>query len=796
MSEWFTTWLVWLLGVEMPPAGEGVTWQLEGAWRWSRPVVVLMVIFAVVAAAYVIYFYFRERSPAGRIMRLFLSALRLSLIFLVLLVMIFELRLNFSRTSLPYLAIVIDESASMETIDDYDDEKIDNRVAALVKKTGLPSASRLNIAKAVLLSDAAEAVKTLARRYTLKTYTIAESDRRQSADVDTFIAELKKLEAGGQASKLGANVRSVLNDLRGTQPAAVVVFTDGITTEGPAISEAAAYARKKAVPLYLVGIGSDKKVRDLEISDLLVDEIVFVDDYVDFDFKLVAYGLEGQLIELVLKNKETGEVLARKEVPAGADGVARRERLSYRPTKVGTAEYVVEVVNLKDVLKNKELKLEREIEVRDDPIKVLLVQGYPSFEYQYLKNLLERDETINYNVVLQEADPEYAEEDRFALRVFPVSREELFEYDVLILGDINLAYLTPSVLTNIAEFVKVKGGGLLFISGERFSPADVLPTPLADLLPVELDDVVMPSPDQEFTEGFVVRPTLLGLTSPHMQLGDDRAETEAIWRGLPEIYWLLEADKVKQTARVLAEHPTRTGNNGEKLPVMVINYVPPGKVLWHATDETYRWRYRLGDVIFARYWIQAIRYLSRSKLLGKKSVELAADKVEYERGSPVNLRARFFDERLAPAEDDGVTVIVEGNGTKKRQVKLQRSAASRAIFEGALAGLTVGNYVAWVAAPAVTTGAAPARFKVVSPPGEAARKEMDAADLKKAAERSRGRFYDVTTMHTVIDDLPRGRPVKVASMPPIVLWNNWRVLSLFLVLLVSEWLLRKRKGML
>jgi hypothetical protein len=639
-------------------------------------------------------------------------------------------------------------------------------------------------------------MKTLTRRYTLKTYTIAESDRRQSSDLEMFIAELRKLEAGGQASKLGANVRSVLNDLRGTQPSAVVVFTDGITTEGPAISEAAAYARRKAVPLYLVGIGSEKKVRDLEMSDLLVDETVFVDDYVDFDVKFVASGLEGQLIELVLKNKETGEVLARKEIPAGEDGVAWRERLSHRPTKVGTVEYVVEVVNLKEVLKDKQLKLEREIEVRDDPIKVLLVQGYPSFEYQYLKNLLERDETIDYNVVLQEADPEYAEEDRFALRVFPVSREELFEYDVLILGDINVAYLPPSVMTNIAEFVRVKGGGLLFISGERFSPADVQPTPLADLLPVELDGVTMAAPDQDFTEGFVLRPTLLGLTSPHMQLGDDRSETEAIWRSLPELYWLLEADKVKQTARVLAEHPTRTGNNGEKLPLMVINYVPPGKVLWHGTDETYRWRYRLGDVIFARYWIQAIRYLSRSKLLGKKSVELAADKVEYERGSVVNLRARFFDERLAPADSDGVTVVVEGNGTKKRQVKLQRSAASRAIFEGAVAGLTVGNYVAWIAAPAGNAGAVPSRFKVVSPPGEAARKEMDAADLKKAADRSRGRFFDVTTMHTLVDELPRGRPVKVASMPPIILWNNWRVLSLFLVLLVSEWLLRKRKGML
>jgi len=248
-------------------------------------------------------------------------------------------------------------------------------------------------------------------------------------------------------------------------------------------------------------------------------------------------------------------------------------------------------------------------------------------------------------------------------------------------------------------------------------------------------------------------------------------------------------------ARVLAEHPTRTGNNGQKLPLMAVYYVPPGKVLWHATDETYRWRFRIGDALYARYWVQAIRYLSRAKLLGKKSVELSADKLEYQRGTPVMLRVRFFDERLAPASDDGVTVVVDGGG-KRFRVPLLRSSASRGIFEGTRGNLPIGKYNAWIAAPTLDKPPAAIRFKVVAPPGEAARKEMDAADMRKAAERSRGRFYDMTNINEAFDDLPVGKPVKVASLPPIALWNNWRILLLFVTLLVVEWLLRKRLGML
>ncbi|MEK6247717.1 MAG: hypothetical protein N2C12_06015, partial [Planctomycetales bacterium] len=514
----------------------------------------------------------------------------------------------------------------------------------------------------MLLHDDGKVLKDLAKRYTLNFYSMAVTQQKQSANLETYAVQLRDMAANGESSRLGYAGRRVLNDLRGTSPAAIVIFTDGITTEGPTLINLAEYARGQAIPLYLVGIGSSERFRNLELEDLLVDQVVFANDYVDFDFKLTAYGLKGAEIEVVLKNKKTGEVYDRRRIPAGEDGKTQREKLSHRPTKVGSIEYVIEVANLKEELKGKKLSVSAEVEIRDDPINVLLVQAYPNYEYQFLKNLLERDRTVNLHVVLQEADVEYPEQDRSALRVFPVSREELFEYDVLILGDINLAYFSRSVMENIAAFVKEKGKGVLFISGERFHPGDYAATPLADLLPFALDDVVAPDTGALVTEGYRTRPTLLGMTSPHMQLGDNRAETEAIWQTLPEMYWMLETSELKPGTRVLAEHPTKVGEKGNKIPLIALYQMPPGKVLWHAMDGTYRWRFRLGDALYARYWIQAIRYLSRAKLVGKKSVELSADKSKYQRTTPVTLYVRFFDERLTPAADDGVSVIIEGGG--------------------------------------------------------------------------------------------------------------------------------------
>jgi hypothetical protein len=299
------------------------------------------------------------------------------------------------------------------------------------------------------------------------------------------------------------------------------------------------------------------------------------------------------------------------------------------------------------------------------------------------------------------------------------------------------------------------------------------------------------------TEGFVVQPTELGLASPHMLLGDTAAETESVWKNLPPLYWLLSAPTLKPAARVLAEHPDELGPEGRKLPVMVMQFFGKGKVLFHATDETWRWRYRVGDVLFARYWVQTIRLLSRAKLLGKdRAAELSVDRREYRRGEAVRLRARFTDERQAPASDDGVTVVLERPGQPNQQIKLRRSAAGRGVFEGTLTGLLDGPYHAWMASPSLAGQAPAADFLVTAPPGEFERLERDSTELRRAAEQSRGRSYQFDTADRLLAQLPPGRQVPIESLPPLKLWNQPALLVVLLGALVTEWILRKRRGML
>src|SRR5690606_4031371 len=75
----------------------------------------------------------------------------------------------------------------------------------------------------------------------------------------------------------------------------------------------------------------------------------------------------------------------------------------------------------------------------------------------------------------------------------PRTREELFQYHVILLGDIPPERIAPTEeevmewLQLLVEFVEY-GGGVAFLSGPVAMPESYRGTPLEDLLPVVLED--------------------------------------------------------------------------------------------------------------------------------------------------------------------------------------------------------------------------------------------------------------------------------------------------------------------
>ncbi len=827
MKDWIYQKLADALNVPPPQAGEATAPRLRLEQPWPQWLVLAVVLGG---SALIIWFYRRE-GKASTFYKYLLAGIRICLL-LMLVFMISEAVLSVERTGLPYLAIMVDDSQSEKIADQYEKPETRTALQTLASQatasaspsnpaatSSLPSSpaaalagdgtadlARIEIAKGLILKDKAHLIQELQKQHKVRLYLVSNSARLlaevdRPADILPAARKLSEAQPIGLQSRLGDDTRQVLTELRGAPPSAIVLLSDGQTTEGEPLAKAAELASRKGVPMFTIGLGSAEPARDLELTELLVDDVVFVDDAVRFQAKLLARGFQGQKVVVRLLERDATSAdpkatrqLATTEVEAPADGQPRRVELVHRPKTTGERTFILEIERKPRELQTENNRIERVVTVRKEKLKVLLVESEPRYEFRYLKNYLEREETIDLSVVLLSSDPEYSEQDRSALPTFPAAKDELFAFDVVIVGDADPGFLSRSQMQNLSEFVTEKGGGILFIAGELFNPLAYRGTPLELLLPIELADARNPTAVGNAISSYRPELTAEGRASPIFRFGENEAASALIWQQLPDLFWYFEAPRKKPGALVLAEHPTATGSEG-KLALDLYQFAGAGKAMLHAFDDTWRWRFRAGDRYFGRFWVQAIRFLARSKLVGQRQAEIQTDRRRYESGQPIRLRVRFPNPGLAPASGT-VTVQIERNGSSPRKVTLNQVHDTRNVFEGALPQAPEGDYDVRLLPPPILDGPIPtATFRVEAPASEFERVQMNETELIRVAAATGGKFYTPLTADTLLQDLPKPSKVPLDTDPPLPLWNTWPVLGVFLGLITLEWVLRKRKQM-
>lgn len=779
MSELFTRILLWL--GNNPTQPDDVDLAIEHSWRVPHWLPLLVFLSA---AGLVTWLYVRERGTASVGMRIFMAALRLALVGLVILMM-YGFSIRPYRTDRPDLVLLLDDSGSMNLADDSEQN----------------DEARIGQLRNLLLANDEACIKHLSEQYNLKIAWLSQSAAltNGSSITDTFMNR----PASHTESRIGDRVRELLRGQRGRPTAAMIVMTDGVITTGRNWSDAALEAQSKSIPLYLVGIGNDQPKQDIAIASLLADDAVFVDDILDMQVNVSAIGKEGESATVRIVRPGDQTPLASQAITLGPDRQTVTARLQIRPATEGSIEYLVEVVPTPDEQDKTNNQRQHTVEVRRSQLKVLLVWAYPSYEFRFLKNMFDRAARADkegrrpweLKTVLQSADVDYSATDRTALRVFPVRRDELLEYDVVIFGDVDTTLLTRSVQENLRDFVVQRGGGILFAAGPRYTPSSFVEGPLSDVLPVSAATTrPLPPP---YTNAIRPQLTRLGMRTPYLQLGKQSAADNArIWNSLAPLFWMVSAPDPKAGAVTLVEHPTATDNNGQKLPIVSLQYVGAGKVIFHATDETWRWQLASADGAYDHYWMQTIRFLGRTNLGESGLVELTSDRREYDIGDSVELRVRFLDERRAPAADDGVSIMLQEDGGAKRRVELRRVGATRGLFTGKINNLSAGSFHSWVVSPSQEGPAPACDFRVTRTDNELTNTNMATDELREAAQISRGKFYTVATAGDLLAELPHGRHVRMESLPPLPIWNSWKIALLFVGILVTEWLLRKRAGLL
>jgi hypothetical protein len=771
--------LRWLLDVDVIPRdAEGVRLAWEHpwpAWAWA--------LFILVVAAFAAWSY--GRLVGRRLGRGALCAVRAGLLVLLLIVVSGPM-LELPRESVEedWVIVLADRSESM-TIADA--EAMDGRRAS--RDEQLRSVIDANADVWTSLADQRQLVWMGFHTGAFSLAAAAAPQGEDGAATAPWAVDLGA--AAGPRTNLSTAVQQALQRAAARPLAGIVVLSDGRTNEPPH-SGLLRRLKADAVPVFVVPLGSDEPLGDLAVRRVEAPRRAFVRDKVPVVVELDRLGSAGAGLTgaVRLVDLTSGAELDRVDLGDGGDG--GHVTLTAEPQLAGEVTWQVVIDTAEpDLVPDNNFK-PFSIELVDRPLRVLFVEGYPRWEYRYLKNLLVREASIESSVMLISADRDFAQEGNQPITRLPRSPEEFAEFDVIVLGDVPATFFSPDQFEMIRDQVGRRGAGLLWIGGERSTPRTFAGTVLTDVLPMRGSLDLSP-----IGEAVNMRPTVLAQRLGVLRLatgagvGWPRELSDASY-GWSQFSFAqrIEPGRLKPTAEVLAETVTEVG--ADHLPLVIHMRYGAGQSIYVATDEVWRWRYGRGELLPEQFWVQLIRMLGRESLSQSGApAELDVTPRRAQTNRPVRMLLRILDAQLAQAPRASVNAVIEdASGNEVTEIELRPEPGAEAEFVASYVPDAPGALRVRIADPALPDLALQATVEIFSPEDELRHPETDHQVLRGLAAATGGAVLDTGSLSDLSQLLPN-RSVRTLNPLTERIWDTPLIFALVLLTLAGEWIGRK-----
>jgi uncharacterized membrane protein len=460
------------------------------------------------------------------------------------------------------------------------------------------------------------------------------------------------------------------------------------------------------------------------------------------------------------------------------------------------------------------------VRVIDRKIKVLYVEQTPRWEYGYLSNALTRDrDTMLAHTLLLDSDPETPQRRTMspdwppldASHVLP-PREKLFDYDVVILGDVDPRNLgadesdVKDALLNLRDFVE-RGGGLIVIAGPQHCPWKYRESQLAAVLPIVVDrnaEYEAQRHPRDPGRGFHLRlpPLTVGdEQSPIMNVAGNPAASKELWETRPDwtMYWSYPALRAKTIAKVLAESddPAEESVKFGRRPLIATMLFGRGRTLFIGVDDLWRTRKEIGDMYYYRFYGEAVRFLATYKLLGgNKRFKIMTDLETYTLDAPVRITVDVLDRDYEPSRDKSQTLKLDMPGAEQGRretvdLVIPADPSEKGTYRKTIVPTRPGDYRLTAPSDDPKDEAPVKLFHVVQSSLEGRDLLLNETTLRDMASASdHGEFL-------YLADLPKISPAKQnkrirTNVRDDEMWDNGWTLAVAVALLAAEWLLRKR----
>lgn len=634
-------------------------------------------------------------------------------------------------------------------------------------------------------------------------------------DTEMTPTDAPGVEAEGRFTGIGKVLDELRQEELNKEVVGIVLMSDGAQRavgDDDADPRAAAGRlwQQRRVPIYTVVYGQTQLTGiglDLAVEDMIVSSEAFERKTVPVRAQLRVTGATGQnvRVRLLIEDRtglalgESGELVPIDLAPGAAsfrDFTIRDDNelipveLAFVAEQAGEYKIAIEVVPQEGELKTNNNRLESLITVRKGGLRVAYFDSM-RIEQRSIRLL---NETAKIQVDLQVVlTGDYRGNTRIDPSLFDPG-----EYDVYIIGDVHSRMFELQNGVNLLERLKLRveeGAGLLMLGGVySFSAGGYADSPIADLIPVSLDDSdavrvgETPAASLFITQQLQMLPAPDGESHYLMQIAPGDLRTS--WLSLPPLDGAVRLEPRNANIDVLAE-------TEDQQPLLLASDSGGGRVAAFGAFETWRWHLAGQRELHQRFWQQLILWLARKEFDSDQPIWVRIQPRNFAQmaTAPIEFGAR--DENGQPITDARFQVEVLGPKTDWLAVPAALT------LDGGLAEFTetveAGDY--WVRvrgeADDVNLGLpAMGRFIVDSRDIEMDNPVADPDLMREIATATSSVSYEAEDFDQLLQEVfEMGRSSDLTRYRHIELWDGWPLLAIFVSLLTIEWVLRKKRGL-
>ena len=594
--------------------------------------------------------------------------------------------------------------------------------------------------------------------------------------------------------KGGSNLHAALEEV-GEQSAnlqAVVMISDGDWNDGPPPVDAATRLRLREIRAYTIPVGSPKRLPDLELLSLDAPTFGVIGKAVRIPFTIESSLPRDHLATVTLRASD-GQTET-KEVRIAAMS-RTSDAIVWKPSEIGQFSLELEVPQNSAEIITDNNQLTAPIAIRQEQLKVLVIESYPRWEYRYLRNALSRDAGVEVSCLLFHPGlSKVGGGNKDYIPSFPAGLDELSQFDVVFLGDVGVedGQLTAEQCRLLKGLVEQQASGLVLMPGWQGRQFTLLETELKDLYPVELNATQTGGWGSRTPNHFEL--TELGRRSLLTKLADTQGREHASL-GEPARLSMVRTGllRSKPGAEVLCVHKDVTNQYG-RLPLLATRTFGAGKVLFMGTDGAWRWRKGVEDKYHYRFWGQVVRWMAYQRNMAEgETMRLYYTPDQPRLGQGLALRANVMERSGEPLHGGDVVARIVAPSGASDSVRFQSVGDEWGAFSANFVAEEPGEHRVTLSCRQ-TNATLEATFFVQGDAAERVGKPARPEVLQEIARVTQGEMTQAEELPALLKSLAQ-LPEPPVSVRRLQFWSHPLAMGLLVGLLGCFWVGRKAVGL-